>query len=54
MHVGACRLTLAGKLLSKVFLGGSGGGGAPPSVAEGRRNSCIIQSVFMPFAALPL
>lgn len=40
-------LTWGGKLLSESFLGGE------PDI-EGRRNSCIIQSVLSPLAALPL
>lgn len=51
LHPEENRLTLAGRFLSNIFLGG---GGAPPSVVEGSRNSCIIQSVLMPLAALPL
>ena len=40
--------TFAGMFLSKSFFGGA------DSVREGNRNSCIIQSVFIPLAALPL
>lgn len=40
--------TFGGMFLSKNFLGGA------ESAMEGRRNSCIIQSVFMPLAARPL
>lgn len=43
------KLTFAGMFLSENFLGG-----AESAEREGRRNSCIIQSVLMPLAALPL
>lgn len=43
------KLTCAGRPLSKNFLGGGG-----DSEIEGSRNSCIIQSVLIPLAALPL
>ena len=36
-----------------LFLG-VGGDGEESGGGEGRRNSCIIQSVLMPLAALPL
>lgn len=41
-------LTLAGIVLSRNLFGGV------ESESEGNRNSCIIQSVLTPLAALPL
>lgn len=41
-------ITLGGMVLSMSLLVGGG------SLREGRRNSCIIQSVLTPLAALPL